>query len=151
MTKKNKDIQFYEAVGRRRESVARVRLYIAGKDKTTTVNDKKLTAGTIIVNDKPIDTVYTSESDKKRYMLPLELTNNIDRFVATIKVEGGGHNGQIEAIMHGLSRALCLVDNDEYRPTLKARDLLTRDPRTRERRKVGTGGKARRAKQSPKR
>jgi small subunit ribosomal protein S9 len=81
------------------------------------------------------------------YMLAL----TEDRFVTTIHVTGGGKSGQLDDIVHGISRALNLMNTEEYRPTLKAKGLLTRDPRTRERRMVGTGGKSRRAKQSPKR
>lgn len=151
MAKKTQDIQYYEAVGRRREAVARVRLYITGKDKTATVKTNKIKQGEIIVNDMAYDAMFTGDVEKKRLVLPLELTNNLDRFAASIHVSGGGKNGQLEAIIHGISRALCIVDNDEYRPMLKEYSLLTRDPRKKERRKVGTGGKARRAKQSPKR
>jgi small subunit ribosomal protein S9 len=151
MAKKTKDLQYYEAVGRRKEAVARVRLYIAGKDKSVTLDGKKLSQGKIIINDKPIEEVYSSKIDQKVYSKPLELTNTLERFVITISSKGGGPQGQLEAIVHGLSRALCLVDKEENRPVLKKSGLLTRDPRTRERRMVGTGGKSRRAKQSPKR
>ena len=83
-------------------------------------------------------------------MMPLKLTQNEGRFAISILTEGGGKNGQLEAIVHGLARALLLSDQG-YKVVLKKAGLLTRDPRKRERRKVGTGGKARRAKQSPKR
>ncbi len=151
MVKKTQDIQYYEAVGRRREAVARVRLYITGKDKTATVKTNKIKQGEIIVNDMAYDAMFTGDVEKKRILLPFELTNTLDRFAASVHVSGGGKNGQLEAIIHGISRALCIVDNDENRPLLKEYSLLTRDPRKKERRKVGTGGKARRAKQSPKR
>lgn len=151
MAKKTQDIQYYEAVGRRREAVARVRLYITGKDKTATIKTKKVQQGTTIINDKELKVIFPSEVEQKKMLLPLELTNNLDRFAVSVRVSGGGKNGQLEAIVLGISRALCVADNDEYRPVLKQYDLLTRDPRAKERRKVGTGGKARRAKQSPKR
>lgn len=151
MPKKSKDVQYYEAVGRRKEAVARVRLYIVGKDKTATIDGKKVNQGKIMLNNKAIEEIFSSKVDQKVYRKPLELTKNLDRFAITISTAGGGKNGQLEAIVHGLSRALCLVDKDEFRPLLKKEGLLTRDPRTRERRMVGTGGKARRAKQSPKR
>ncbi len=150
-TKKTQDIQYYEAVGRRKSAVARVRLYITGKDKTATIKNNKVKQGTILINQKNHSEIFTGSVEQKKIGLPFELTNNTDRFVTSIHVEGGGQNGQLEAIMHGVSRALCLVDNDEYRPILKEYEFLTRDPRKKERRKVGTGGKARRAKQSPKR
>jgi small subunit ribosomal protein S9 len=83
--------------------------------------------------------------------MPLLLTKNESRFAVSIVVSGGGTTGQLDAMVHGISRALLLVDSDAYRITLKTNGLLTRDPRKKETRKVGTGGKARRAKQSPKR
>jgi small subunit ribosomal protein S9 len=150
MVKKTKDLQYYQAVGRRKESVATVRLYIVGKDKTATIKGKKVNQGSIIVNDKPIQELFSGLSEQKRYIQPLELTDSVNRFAVSIVVNGGGRNGQLEAIIHGISRALQSSD-ESVTHTLKEYDLLTRDPRSRERRKVGTGGKARRAKQSPKR
>ena len=150
MPKKNTDIKYYESVGRRKEAVARVRLYIVGKDKTATVNGKKIKEGEIIVNDKPINEIFPLLVHEKRYLRPLALTNNVERYAVSIRTAGGGVNGQIEAIMHGLARAVQTAD-ESMRPVLKQDGLLTRDPRTRERRMVGTGGRARRAKQSPKR
>ncbi len=148
MPKKAKDIQYYEATGRRKESVARVRLYISAKKPTTKTEGIK--AGEIMVNKKPLIEYFKTVALQKQATLPFRLTNNEDRFATTIMVMGGGKNGQAEAIIHGISRALCLA-SEEYRPVLKQSGLLTRDARTRERRKVGTGGKARRQKQSPKR
>jgi small subunit ribosomal protein S9 len=151
MAKKAKDIQYYETVGRRKEAVARVRLYIPGKDKTVTVGTKKLSVGDIVVNDTPINKVFSSKSEEQQYLSPFTLTNSLGRFVTTIVVKGGGKAGQLEAVIHGISRGLVLVDKDENRSILKENDLLRRDSRTRERRMVGTGGKSRRQKQSPKR
>lgn len=151
MAKQKKDIQYYEAVGRRKEAVARVRLYIVGKDKTASVKGTKVKQGEIYINDKTMESIYPSVFIKRKLMLPLSLTKNEDRFATSIHVAGGGKIGQIEAIMNGLARALVVVDESEYRPTLKKANLLVRDSRTRERRKVGKGGKARRRKQSPKR
>jgi len=68
-----------------------------------------------------------------------------------VKVVGGGPNGQLEAIIHGIARALSSFDREKYRAVLKKAGFLTRDPRERERRKAGMGGKARRKRQSPKR
>lgn len=151
MAKKEKNVQYYEATGRRREAVARVRLYIATKAKDVTLKGQKIAQGQIVVNEKPVETFAPNSYDKQRILKPLLITNNDTRFAITIKTAGGGKNGQIEAIQHGISRALCLVDNDEYRPILKGEGMLTRDPRARQRRMVGTGGKSRRQKQSPKR
>lgn len=151
MPKKAKNILYYEAVGRRKAAVARVRLYIAGKDKTATVNGTKLKQGDILVNKQPIDRMFPSLQEKAQYLAPFKMTQTEERFVTTILVAGGGKNGQLDAIIHGLARALEKTNKEELRPILKKAGLMKRDPRARERRKVGTGGKARRVKQSPKR
>ena len=150
MAKTIKNIKYYEAVGRRKQAVARVRMHIVGKDKSVTVDGVKHKQGDIIVNNKPITEYFPALAQQNRYNKPFVLTNNVDRFVATIRLAGGGIKGQLEALMLGISRAVQLVDV-EHHIVLKKEGLLTRDPRKRERRKVGTGGKARRAKQSPKR
>ena len=77
--------------------------------------------------------------------------NVINKYKITIKVSGSGKNGQVEAVVHGISRALVALDEEKYRLTLKKRGFLTRDPRAKERRKAGMGGKARRKRQSPRR
>ena len=157
MPKKTKNLKYYEAVGRRKEAVARVRLYLVGSDKTTVVDNPsgdgslKIKQGDIYLNGRPIKDLYISQVDQARYLFPLKQTNNDNRFAISILSRSGGKTGQLEAIIHGLARAIEKVDRDQYRPTLKKLGLLTRDARKRERRKVGTGGKARRAKQSPKR
>lgn len=151
MAKKTKDLMYYEAVGRRKEAVARARLYIVGKDKTASVYGVKQKQGTVLVNKLPLKTAYPSLMEQKMVMIPFAATQTMDRFVVTLHTEGGGHSGQIQAIIHALSRAIEKTDSALHRPILKHAKLLTRDARTRERRKVGMGGKARRAKQSPKR
>ena len=151
MVKKKKDLEYYEGIGRRKQAVARVRLFIINKNNAVTIDGKKIGKGETLVNGKPFDEVLTSIAFKKRFLQPFELTNNLDRFATSILVSGGGLNGQLEAMIHGVSRALVLVDPDTIKPPLRTLGLLTRDPRKRERRKVGTGGKARRQKQSPKR
>lgn len=125
------------AVGRRRTATARVRLYL-----------KK---GPLIVNGQPIEQYFPGEINKTQYLLPFTLIDKVGAFSATIKVAGSGKKSQLGAIVHGLSRALSANDAKEFKPTLKRAGMLTRDSRKRERRKVGTGGKARRKKQSPKR
>ncbi|MGB9882924.1 MAG: 30S ribosomal protein S9 [Microgenomates group bacterium] len=136
-----KNLEYYEAVGRRKKAIARVRLYI---------KSKSLKKGDFMINNHPLDKVYL-ESYKKDFILkPLSITDNLNRFAISVIVKGGGITGQMEAIVHGLARALVLVD-ENYKPILKKFGFLTRDPRKKERRKVGTGGKARREKQSPKR
>jgi len=151
MAPKKKEIRYFEAVGRRKESVARVRLHIvSSKDKSVTVSGAKHSQGDIIINEKPFDEYFPLLAERNLILQPLELTSSLDRFVITIKTLGGGKNGQVDAILLGIARALCKAD-DSYRVLLKPAGVLTRDPRIRERRKVGTGGKARRQKQSPKR
>ncbi len=121
------------------------------KGKETTVNSLKLKVGDIYVNSKPITDIFGHAEEKVRFNRPLELTDNREKFAISIVVKGGGRNGQLEAIIQGLARAIEKVDKNSYRKLLKKEGLLTRDPRSKERRKVGTGGKARRKKQSPKR
>lgn len=148
MAPKTKALTYYEAIGRRRSAVARVRLYIQ-KAKTLSVNSE-VKKGEIMVNDLPIDTYFPLDIDKKIYLKPLEIADAVGRFAISIVVRGGGKHGQLEATAMGLARALELVDG-ALRAKLKPEGLLTRDSRTRERRKPGTGGRARRQKQSPKR
>lgn len=136
-TKKVEKPEIIYAVGRRKESIARIRLY-KGKEET-------------LVNNLPIGEYFPGEVFQVVYSQPFKLTDTLGKYYATIKVSGGGKSGQLQAAVHGLSRALALLDKENFRPVLKKAKLLTRDSRTRERRKVGMGGKARRKKQSPKR
>lgn len=151
MAKKTKDISYYEAVGRRKQSVARVRLYLPKKKGEVLVNKLNIKTGEIYINGKSLEKSNLKSYEKSFLSLPLTLTKNQDRFAVSILVSGGGTTGQLDAMVHGVARALETVDKEAYRPTLKANGLLTRDPRKKETRKVGTGGKARRMKQSPKR
>jgi small subunit ribosomal protein S9 len=136
-TKKTEESKFIHAVGRRREAVARIRLY-PGK-------------GQNLVNEKPISDYFPGEIARLAYTRAFRLTDTEGQYFITVRVVGGGKKGQLGAVIHGLSRALAEVEEKKYRPILKKEGLLTRDPRTRERRKIGMGGKARRKKQSPKR
>ncbi|MBI5123161.1 30S ribosomal protein S9 [Candidatus Roizmanbacteria bacterium] len=151
MAKKTKDINYYEAVGRRKQSVARVRLYLPKKGGEVLVNKLNIKAGEIYINGKSLEKSALKSYEKNFLSLPLTLTKNQDRFAISILVSGGGTTGQLDAMVHGIARALEIVDKEAYRPMLKTNGLLTRDPRKKETRKVGTGGKARRMKQSPKR
>jgi len=151
MVKKIKDLSYYEAVGRRKQSVARVRLYLIKKSTEVTVGKLKIKAGEIFINGKSIDETSFKVYKKKFLMMPLILTKNEKRFAVSIIVNGGGTTGQLDAMVHGIARALLVVDSEAYRSILKTSGMLTRDPRKKETRKVGTGGKARRMKQSPKR
>jgi small subunit ribosomal protein S9 len=150
-TPKVKQIQYYEAVGRRKEAVARVRLYITGREKVSTVEGGKIKQGDIVVNKKPVAEIFNSASAKIRLAQPFKSTNTEERFAVSAHIVGGGPNGQLEALILGIARALEKSDKDVIRPLLKENGLLTRNPKVRQRRMVGTGGKARRKKQSPKR
>lgn len=150
MAKKKTDLKYYEAIGKRKSAVARVRFYIFAKEKEITLGDFKIKKGEIFINKKPIHEYFKGEVAKIKYEQPFILTNSLERFAVSIYVSGGGMQGQLDAIIHGISRALELVDKSN-RPILKKKGYLTRDARIKERRKVGTGGKARRKKQSPKR
>ncbi len=150
MPKKTATKKYYEAIGRRKSATARVRLYIVGKENEVSIKETKIKKGEIVVNGRPILDFFPGIVNEKKYLVPAELTNNNNRFAISVQVKGGGINGQLEAMILGLARALEMTDKD-LRATLKKEGLLTRDSRVKERRKVGTGGKARRKKQSPKR
>ena len=126
---------YFYGTGRRKSSVARVRLY-AGTGKIT-------------VNDRDIDDYFGLETLKLIVRQPLALTGTADKFDVVCRVAGGGVTGQAGAIRHGLSRALLQYD-ESLRPVLKKAGLLTRDPRMKERKKYGLKG-ARRAPQFSKR
>lgn len=150
MAKKTSDLKYYEGVGRRKSAVARVRLYISAKEAEVTIGESKIKKGDIFVNRIPIEKYFVGKTAKKIYDEPFELTEARERFAVSVVVKGGGKSGQLGATVHGLARALERTSK-EYRSVLKKEKLLTRDARVKERRKVGTGGKARRKKQSPKR
>ena len=125
----------YYGTGRRKKSIARVRI----------VNGN----GNITVNNKPLDEFFGVETLKVIAKQPLVATNSLDKFDVIAKVTGGGISGQAGAIRHGLARAL-VEANSEYRPTLKSAGFLTRDARMKERKKYGLK-KARKAPQFSKR
>lgn len=135
--KKTNNKAYIYANGRRKEAVARVRLF-TGKGET-------------LVNDKPIAAYFSTEIAKSYYEKPFRLTKSESKYFATIKVAGSGKKGQLDAVVHGLSAALNIANREEFRPILKKAGLLTRDARVRERRKYGRAQKARKGKQSPKR
>lgn len=136
------------AVGRRKEAVARVRLY---PKAGATIGEHALKNGDILVNEQPIEKYFSGARVKSSYLEPLKVTDTLTTVSISIKVEGGGRKGQLDAVVMGMARALSLYNKEKFRPLLKKKGLLTRDSRVRERRKIGTGGKARRKKQSPKR
>lgn len=125
----------YFGTGRRKSSVARVRL-IPGEGK-------------IVINKREIDSYFGLDTLKLIVRQPLVLTNTLAKYDVVANVHGGGYTGQAGAIRHGISRALLEVDG-ELRPLLKKAGFLTRDPRMKERKKYGLK-KARRAPQFSKR
>ena len=126
---------YFYGTGRRKNSVARVRVY-AGTGKIT-------------INDRDIDEYFGLETLKLIVRQPMALTETLGKFDLEIRVAGGGVSGQAGAIRHGLSRAL-LQYNEELRGALKKAGFLTRDPRMKERKKYGLKA-ARRAPQFSKR
>ena len=126
---------YFYGTGRRKSSVARVRLY-----KGT---------GKVTINDRDIDDYFGLDTLKVIARQPLTLTDNNDKFDVVCRVAGGGVTGQAGAIRHGIARALLQAD-EELRPQLKKAGFLTRDPRMKERKKYGLKG-ARRAPQFSKR
>ncbi len=145
-----KEISYYEAVGRRKVSSARVRLYVVN-DKAITVSGVTLEKGGMIVNGRPVENYFPGEILKKMYQEPFRTTNTLSRFAVSVKAAGGGLYGQLGATIHGISRALEKVDKEKFRPILKKRGFMKRDPRAKQRRKAGYAGKSRARKQSPKR
>jgi len=141
---------FYQAVGRRREATARVRLYVVAGDEIS-VKGKNLKAGDMVVNGRMINDYFPGIVHKTFYTLPFKLTNTVGRFTVSAIVAGGGLSGQRDALVHGIARSLLKIDKDTNRSILRKAGLLTRDPRTRERRKAGLAQGARAKKQSPKR
>ena len=126
---------YFYGTGRRKSSVARVRVYNG--------------TGKITINDRDIDDYFGLETLKLIVRQPLSLTGNDAKFDIVCRVAGGGVTGQAGAIRHGLSRALLQYD-ESLRPVLKKAGLLTRDPRMKERKKYGLKA-ARRAPQFSKR
>ena len=126
---------YFYGTGRRKKSVARVRLYPG--------------TGVITINGRDVDEYFGLETLKLIITQPLDVTENIGKFDIVANVNGGGISGQAGAIRHGIARALLTVD-ETYRGALKAAGLLTRDPRMKERKKYGLKA-ARRAPQFSKR
>lgn len=128
---KNQKKNYTFAVGRRKSASARVRLFKG--------------IGENLINGKKV------VEFKANYERPFKLTDSLDKFYFTAVVNGGGKEGQMEAIINGIAKAMVKLNSEKFRVILKKNNLLTRDSRERLRRMVGTGGKARRKKQSPKR
>jgi small subunit ribosomal protein S9 len=126
---------YYNGTGRRKNAVARVRL-IPGD-------------GLLVINGKSPSEYFGRRDLETIVTQPLRVTDTIGRFVASIKVQGGGVAGQAGAVCHGIARALCIAD-ENLREPLKRAGLLTRDPREKERKKYGLK-RARKAPQYTKR
>lgn len=132
-----KKVDYVYAVGRRKTATARVRLYKGRKEN--------------LVNEVVIGKYFPGAVMTSLWQKPFSLTNTTGKYYITAKVAGGGKDGQLAAVVHGLARALTKASPEKFRSVLKKEGLLTRDSRSRERRMVGTGGRARKQKQSPKR
>ncbi|NLW74144.1 MAG: 30S ribosomal protein S9 [Clostridiales bacterium] len=126
---------YFYGTGRRKKSVARVRIYPGG--------------GNITINGRDIDDYFGLETLKLIVNQPFGVTGTAGKFDVVARVNGGGISGQAGAIRHGIARALALVD-ESYKPLLKSAGFLTRDPRMKERKKYGLKA-ARRAPQFSKR
>ncbi len=126
---------YYEALGRRKEASARVRLF-SGE-------------GELVINDKPANEYFSRDVDMRTMLAPLKATGLDGTYDVSVKVKGGGISGQAGAVSLGVARAL-LVADPELRKTLRQHGLLTRDPRAKERKKPGLK-RARKAPQYTKR
>ena len=126
---------YFYGTGRRKSSVARVRLYPG--------------SGSITINGRDVDDYFGLETLKLIMNQPFGVTGTAGKFDVVVNVHGGGLSGKAGAIRHGISRALLLAD-ETYRPALKKSGFLTRDPRMKERKKYGLKA-ARRASQFSKR
>ena len=127
---------YFYGTGRRKSSIARVRIYPG--------------SGTITINGRDIDKYFGLETLKLIINQPFEVTGTMGKFDIVANVKGGGLSGQAGAIRHGVSRALLQADAETYRAALKKAGYLTRDPRMKERKKYGLKA-ARRAPQFSKR
>ena len=130
-----KKVQYW-GTGRRKKAIARVRILAGG-------------SGTITVNKRTLDDYFPLDTLKLIVNQPFAETGTAGKFDVIVNVRGGGYTGQAGAIRHGISRALCNID-ETYRPALKKAGFLTRDPRMKERKKYGLK-KARKAPQFSKR
>jgi small subunit ribosomal protein S9 len=124
------------SVGRRKSAIANVKLF-SGK-------------GDSVVNEISLEKYFPTKTEKIVYQKPFAVTNTLEKYYIQGKIIGGGKTGQVQALSLAISRSLVKI-NESFKTILRANGLLTVDSRIKERRMVGTGGKARRQKQSPKR
>jgi small subunit ribosomal protein S9 len=137
MPPKSSSKSYTYAIGRRKAAVANLKLFV-GK-------------GESVVNNVAVSKYFPQANHKIALELPFLLTKTIDKYHYQAKIIGGGKEGQLESLALAISRALQKIDKLNYTPLLRPAGLLTVDARVRQRRMVGTGGKSRRQKQSPKR
>jgi small subunit ribosomal protein S9 len=114
--------QYFEGVGRRKESSARVRIFLEG--------------GALTVNGKPAKDYFTRLGDLEKAFSALRVTGRENQMAVSVVVQGGGVTGQTEAVLNGLARALVKMD-ETLRPVLRKEGMLTRDDRMKERKKPG--------------
>lgn len=127
----SKPDKYYEAIGRRKTAVARVRLFTRGEKA-------------FLVNNRPYEEYFLLEEDRQLAVSSMRKMKCLDKFRVSVMVKGGGHHAQAEAVRHGTARVL--VDfNNNFRKRLRKAGFLTRDPRMRERKKFGL----KRARKSP--
>jgi len=136
MTKNNSKNSYIRTLGRRKSAVACLKLF-SGK-------------GSSSVNGQALEKYFPTKTEKIVYDKPFEITKTSGKYHFQAKVLGGGKTGQVQALSLAISRCLIKI-NDTFKTDLRANGLLTVDSRVKERRMVGTGGKSRRQKQSPKR
>lgn len=137
MTKSNNKNTYTAAIGRRKSAVSSSKLF-SGKSEST-------------VNGLEVSKYFPGDHNQRLYLRPFVVTETEGKYYFQAKIVGGGKEGQLDALILSISRCLKKIDETNYLPKLRAAGLLTVDSRVRERRMVGTGGKARRQKQSPKR
>ncbi len=136
MTKNNSKNSYIRSLGRRKSAIATIKLF-SGK-------------GDSQVNKTDLIKYFPTKTEKIIYEKPFEITKTLGKHYYLAKIVGGGKTGQVQALSLAISRALIKI-NESFKPDLRAAGLLTVDSRVKERRMVGTGGKSRRQKQSPKR
>lgn len=117
--------EYFEGIGRRKESSARVRISSG--------------AGAVVVNEKPAEEYFPRYGDVDRIREPMRVTELEGKLDVSVLVNGGGVTGQVDAVRHGLARALLKMD-ENFRPVLRKAGLLTRDARVKERKKPGLKG-----------
>jgi len=136
MTKNTSKNSYISSLGRRKSAIATIKLF-TGK-------------GESMVNKIDLIKYFPTKTEKIIYEKPFEVTKTLGKYYYQAKITGGGKTGQVQALSLAISRALIKI-NELFKPDLRFVGLLTVDSRVKERRMVGTGGKSRRQKQSPKR